>query len=44
MKEIKQDKYWVDIYQNVQTKLDDLIILKEFNEIGEATDEEVERK
>lgn len=42
MKEIKQDKHWVDIYQNVQTKLDDLIILKEFNEIGEATDEEVE--
>ncbi len=44
MKEIKQDKHWVDIYQNVQTKLDDLIILKEFNEIGEATDEEVEQQ
>lgn len=32
------------IYQNVQTKLDDLVILKEFNEIGEATDEEVEQQ
>lgn len=44
MKEIKQDKHWVGIYQNVQTKLDDLVILKEFNEIGEATDEEVEQQ
>lgn len=44
MKEIKQDKHWLGLYQTVQSKLDDLVILKEFNEIGEASDDEVEQQ
>lgn len=42
MKEIKQDKHWVNLYQSLQTKIDDLLVLKEFAEAGEATDVEVE--
>lgn len=42
MKEIKQNKHWVALFNSVETKFNDLSILKEFNEIGEATDEEVD--
>jgi peptide chain release factor 2 len=44
MKEIKQDKHWVALYTHVQTKLEDLLVLKEFNEMGEADDDEVEQQ
>jgi len=44
MKEIKQDKHWVALHNNVQSKLDDLVVLKEFNNAGEASDEEVEQQ
>lgn len=44
MKEIKQHKHWVEVYQNVATKFDDLIVLKEFMELGEATEEEVDQQ
>ena len=42
MKEIKQNKHWVFLFKNIEKKLDDLNVLLEFQEIGEATDEEVE--
>jgi peptide chain release factor 2 len=42
MKEIKQNKHWVQLCQNIEKKFDDLSVLREFNEIDEATDEEVE--
>ncbi len=44
LKEIKQNKHWVELFKNVEVKFNDLTILKEFNEIGEATDEEVEQQ
>ena len=42
MKEIKQNKHWVSLFKNVEKKFDDLAILREFQEIGEATEEEIE--
>ena len=42
LKEIKQNKHWVNLYNSIASKMDDLTVLQEFNEIGEATDEEVE--
>lgn len=42
LKEIKQNKHWVNLYNSIAQKMDDLTVLQEFNEIGEATDEEVE--
>ncbi|MCB9033473.1 MAG: peptide chain release factor 2 [Chitinophagales bacterium] len=42
LKSIKQNKFWVAMYDDLQTTFDDLTVLKEFNELGEATDEEVE--
>ena len=44
MKEIKQNKHWVGLFNSANKKFDDLSILKEFNEIGEATDEEVDQQ
>jgi len=44
MKEIKQNKHWVQLYQSIANKLDELTILREFQEMGEATDEEVEQQ
>jgi len=42
MKEIKQNKHWVSLYKNIEQKFDDLNILREFQEIGEATEEEID--
>ena len=42
MKEIKQNKHWVALYKSVDTKINDLKVLREFQEIGEATDEELD--
>jgi len=42
LKEIKANKVWVDSFRAIQALLDDLAILQEFYEIGEATAEEVE--
>jgi peptide chain release factor 2 len=44
MKEIKQNKNWIELYKNIEQKFDDLAVLREFNQAGEATDEEVERQ
>ncbi|MBP8193095.1 MAG: PCRF domain-containing protein, partial [Chitinophagales bacterium] len=42
MKEIKQNKNWVTLFKNIEKKYDDLNVLLEFQEIGEATDEEID--
>jgi peptide chain release factor 2 len=42
LKEMKSDKYWVDLYESVRSKVEDLSVLLEFQKEGEATEEEVE--
>ncbi len=42
MKEIKQNKNWVTLFKNIEKKYDDLNVLREFQEIGEASDEEID--
>ncbi|MDB5228573.1 MAG: hypothetical protein JWN78_2766 [Bacteroidota bacterium] len=44
MKEIKQNKHWVNLYKNIESKFGDITVLREFNEIGEATDDEVDKQ
>ncbi len=39
---MKSDKYWVDLYDSMATKIEDLQVLQEFQQEGEATEEEVE--
>ncbi len=36
------NKYWVDIYKKVENQFNELTIIKEFQEMGEASDEEVD--
>ncbi len=43
LKEIKVNKYWVDLYDNVQTSIEDSSVLNDFFKEGEATEEEVEQ-
>jgi peptide chain release factor 2 len=40
IKEIKANEYWVNMYHNVQSSLDDAVILFDFWKEGEATEEE----
>jgi peptide chain release factor 2 len=42
LNDLKSDKYWVDLFNAVTSKAEDLAILQEFREMGEATEEEVE--
>lgn len=42
MKEIKQNKHWVGLFRNIEKQFEDLTVLREFKELGEATDEEVD--
>lgn len=42
LKEIKQHKYWVDVYGETEQVVDDTAIIYEFYKEGEATVEEVE--
>lgn len=42
MKQIRGLKYWVESYDNLNTKLDDLEVLMEFVKEGAATEEEVD--
>ncbi len=44
MKEIKQNKHWVELFKGIEKKFDDVTVLREFNEAGEATDEEVDNQ
>ncbi|MBV8251207.1 MAG: peptide chain release factor 2 [Chitinophaga sp.] len=43
LKEIKVNKYWVDLYDNVHTAIEDSSVLNDFFREGEATEEEVEQ-
>ena len=40
LKEIKTNAFWIDLYNEVKTALDDFIILFEFWKQGETTEEE----
>lgn len=42
LNDLKSDKYWVDLFNAVTSKAEDLAVLQEFREMGEATEEEVE--
>lgn len=42
MRSIKSNKFWVDRFREVEKAFEDLEVLFEFNQEGEATDEEVE--
>ena len=44
MKEIKTHKKWLSTYNTAQSSLDDLEIILEFLDLGEATEEELESK
>lgn len=41
LKEMKSEKFWVDLYNHTKSKIDDLEILFEFYKEGEGTEEEV---
>ncbi|WP_291910367.1 peptide chain release factor 2 [Chitinophaga sp. CB10] len=43
LKEIKVNKYWVDLYDHVHTAIEDSAVLYDFFREGEATEEEVEQ-
>lgn len=43
LKEIKVNKYWVDLYDGVNAAIDDSAVLNDFFKEGEATEEEVEQ-
>ncbi|MFB6457926.1 peptide chain release factor 2 [Chitinophaga sp. Hz27] len=43
LKEIKVNKYWVDLYDNVHTAIEDSAVLNDFFREGEATEEEVDQ-
>lgn len=41
LKEIKVNKFWVDLYEQVQTSIEDSAVLSDFQKEGEASEEEV---
>ncbi|GEP91128.1 peptide chain release factor 2 [Chitinophaga terrae (ex Kim and Jung 2007)] len=43
LKEIKVNKYWVDLYNQVNAAIDDCAVLNDFFKEGEASEEEVEQ-
>jgi peptide chain release factor 2 len=42
LKNIKNNKYWVGLFRNLEDSFNDLQVLREFQELGEATEAEVE--
>lgn len=42
MKEIKVNEYWIHMYQNVETHLEDFVVLFDFWKAGDATEEETQ--
>jgi len=44
MKELKSHQYWVGVYENLKTAIDEAEILNEFFKDGEGTEEEVAAK
>ena len=41
LKKINANKYWVNLFQSAQTSFEDLEVLQDFQQMGEATDTEV---
>ena len=39
---MKSDKYWVDMYEELAAKIEDLEVLQEFLQEGDASEEEIE--
>lgn len=44
LKDIQSNKYWVDLYENAKSQLEDLGVLFDFWKEGEALEEEVEEQ
>ena len=44
LKEIKSHKYWIEKFSDLQTQVEDLEVLLEFQKEGEASEEEVDSK
>lgn len=44
MKEIQSNKRWIEAYEKVATKVEDLGVLQEFLEMGEGSEEELEKQ
>ena len=44
LKSVKSHKFWTSEYKKVKNSYDDLEVLFEFNQLGEASDEEVEKQ
>ncbi len=44
LREIKTDRNWLDRYKSLETAVEDLEVLYEFQKMGEATEEEVDKK
>ncbi len=44
LKQTKSKKAWTNAYQSIETGVEDLVVLHEFQEIGEANAEEVENQ
>jgi len=42
MKVIRNRKYWIDSYNDVKTKVEDLAVLIEFHDMGEANENEID--
>jgi len=42
LKELKSNKKWVENFNKIQTELDDLEVLYDFQKEGEATEEQVD--
>jgi len=42
LKEIKVNKFWVDLYEQVQTAIEDSAVLNDFQKEGEASEQEVQ--
>ena len=42
LKEIKLHKYWIEFFEKIDTQVNDLEVLAEFNKEGEVSDEELE--
>jgi len=42
MKEIKVNEYWIHMYQNVESHLEDFVVLFDFWKAGDATEEETQ--
>ena len=44
LKEIKADRKWIDRFNELKTQIEDVEVLYEFQKMGEASEEEVEKK